>query len=149
MNKILIIILFLSLTSFQEEDSDGIYIVMKPVKKSACENELKMVIDQAKLCISKKPILSSDDIESITAIKYDPIIQSYYIDIQFTPDARVTLNKTYTSLPNTKFALVVDNAVVCVFSVNEEMFVKSIRIGQDTPLKQLQSIREILSKIKP
>ena len=122
---------------------------MKPVKKSSCENELKMVIDQTKLCISKKPIILPDQIESITAIKYDPIIQSYYIDIQFTPEGRVTLNKTYTSLPNTKFALVVDNAVVCLFSVTEEMYVKSIRIGQDRPLKDLQTIREILSKIKP
>lgn len=148
MNKILVILL-IALTSFQEEDSSGIYIVLKPLKKTSCENELKMVIDQAKLCISKKPIVMVDQIDFITPIKYDPIIESYYIDIGFSPTAMVTLNRTYTSLPNTQFALVVDNSIVCIFTVREEIAVKSIRIGQDAPLKHLQTIREILSKIKP
>ena len=108
-----------------------------------------MVIDQAKLCISKKPIVSVDEIAYITAIKYDPIIESYYIDIGFTQEAMVTLQQTYTSLPNTQFALVVDGGIVCVFAVREDIVVKSIRIGQDAPLKNLQTIREILSKVKP
>ena len=148
MNRILVILLFF-LTSFQEEDSSGVYIVIKPLKKTTCENELKMVIDQAKLCISKKPIVSVEQIEYITAIKYDPVIESYYIDIGFNVDARGKLYQTYTSLPNTQFALVVDDGVVCVFTVREDVAVRSIRIGQDAPLKQLQEIREILSKIKP
>jgi hypothetical protein len=147
-NRILVI-LFFFLASFQEEEPSGIYIVLKPLKKTTCENELKMVIDQAKICISKKPILSADEIASITGIKYDPIIESYYIDIAFSPEGMVTLQQTYTSLPNTQFALVVDNAVVCVFAVREDIAVRSIRIGQDAPLKNLQIIREILSKIKP
>jgi len=108
-----------------------------------------MVIDQVKLCISKKPIVMVDEIAYITAIKYDPIIESYYIDIGFSPEAMVTLQQTYTSLPNTQFALVVDSDIVCVFAVKEEIAVKSIRIGQDAPLKNLQIIREILSKVKP
>jgi hypothetical protein len=147
-NKILVILLFF-LTSFNEEETSGIYIVVKPLKKTSCENELKMVIDQAKLCISKKPIVMVDEIAYITAIKYDPIIESYYIDIGFSPEAMVTLQRTYTSLPNTQFALVVDSDIVCVFAVKEEIAVKSIRIGQDAPLKNLQIIREILSKVKP
>jgi len=147
-NKILVILLFF-LTSFQEEENSGIYIVLKQLKKTTCENELKMVIDQVKLCISKKPIVMVDEIAYITAIKYDPIIESYYIDIGFSPEAMVTLQQTYTSLPNTQFALVVDSDIVCVFAVKEEIAVKSIRIGQDAPLKNLQIIREILSKVKP
>ena len=148
MSKILVILLFF-LASFQEEESSGIYIVLKPLKKTTCENELKMVIDQVKLCISKKPIVTVDQIDFITPIRYDPLIESYYIDVGFSPTGMVTLNKTYTSLPNTQFALVVDNAVVCIFSVREEITVKYVRIGQDAPLKHLQIIRDILSKIKP
>lgn len=108
-----------------------------------------MVIDQTKLCISKKPIVTADQIEFITPIKYDPVIESYYIDVGFSPTGMVTLNKTYTSLPNTQFALVVGEDIVCVFSVREEIAVKYVRIGQDAPLKHLQIIREKLSKIKP
>ena len=148
MNTILAILLFL-LASLQEEESSGIYIVLKPLKKTTCENELKMVIDQAKLCISKKPIVTVDQIDFITPIKYDPVIESYYIDVGFSPTAMVTLNRTYTSLPNTKFALVINNDIVCVFTVREEIAIKSVRIGQDAPLKDLQTIRDILSKIKP
>jgi hypothetical protein len=147
-NTILAILLFL-LASLQEEESSGIYIVLKPLKKTTCENELKMVIDQAKLCISKKPIVTVDQIDFITPIKYDPVIESYYIDVGFSPTAMVTLNRTYTSLPNTKFALVINNDIVCVFTVREEIAIKSVRIGQDAPLKDLQTIRDILSKIKP
>lgn len=137
------------LTSLQEEDNSGIYIVLKPLKKTSCENELKMVIDEVKLCISKKPIVLVDEIAYITGIKYEPVIESYYIDIGFTSAGMVTLQKTYTSLPNTQFALVVDNSIVCVFSVDEDIAIRSIRIGQDAPLKNLQTIRGILSKIKP
>jgi hypothetical protein len=147
-SRVLVILLFF-LASFQEEESSGIYIVLKPLKKTTCENELKMVIDQTKLCISKKPIITVDQIDFITPIKYDPVIESYYIDLGFSPTGMVTLNKTYTSLPNTKFALVVDKDIVCIFTVREEMAVKSVRIGQDAPLKDLQIIRDILSKIKP
>ncbi len=148
MNRILVILIFL-LTSLQEEDNSGIYIVLKPLKKTSCENELKMVIDEVKLCISKKPIVLVDEIAYITGIKYEPVIESYYIDIGFTSAGMVTLQKTYTSLPNTQFALVVDNDIVCVFSVDEDIAIRSIRIGQDAPLKNLQTIRGILSKIKP
>jgi hypothetical protein len=137
------------MSSFQEEETSGIYIVLKPLKKTSCENELKMVIDQTKLCISKKPILAVDAISYITAIKYDALIESYYIDIGFTNEGMVTLQRTYTSLPNTQFAMVVDDEIVCVFAVKEEIAVRSIRIGQDAPLKNLQVIRETLSKIKP
>jgi len=108
-----------------------------------------MVIDEVKLCISKKPIVLVDEIAYITGIKYDPVIESYYIDIGFTPAGMVTLQKTYTSLPNTQFALVVDNGIVCIFSVDVDIAIRSIRIGQDAPLKNLQTIRGILSKIKP
>lgn len=148
MSRILVILLFF-FASFQEEESSGIYIVLKPLKKTTCENELKMVIDQAKLCISKKPIITVDQIDFITPIRYDPVFEWYYIDVGFSPTAMVTLNKTYTSLPNTKFALVVDNDIICVFAVQEDFAVKSVRIGQDAPLKHLQIIRERLSKIKP
>jgi hypothetical protein len=108
-----------------------------------------MVIDQVKLCISKKPIVMVDEISSITAIKYDPIIESYYIDIGFSPQAMVTLQQTLHIATQHPVCFVVDSEIVCVFAVKEDIAVKGIRIGQDTPLKNLQIIREVLSKVKP
>jgi hypothetical protein len=138
--------LFISGTLHQDNAS-GIFITMDYPRKTHCENELKMVIGKTKICISKKPIIEINELKYVGDIQYDPINKVYYIDAGLTSAGIQTLNKTISSLPNSRFALVVDNEIVCIFKVPAETKVTVIRMGEDAHLEDLKTIQKSLGKI--
>jgi len=144
----ILIFLFIVPFSFQEEHAAGVFIVNTPPKKTVCDNELKMVIGQTKVCISKKPIVAIEEIDYVTEIRYEPKIEAHYIDIGFSGAAVSTLTKTAVSLPSAKFALVVDGDVICLFSLSSQLGIRYVRIGEDAPLKDLTVIHDILRNVK-
>ncbi len=147
MARILIFLFFLPF-SFQEEQAAGVFIVNTPPKRTVCDNELKTVIGQVKICISKKPIVAIEEIDYVTEIRYEPKIEAHYIDIGFSSLAVSTLTRTAASLPSAKFALVVDGDVICLFSLSSQMGLRYVRIGEDAPLKDLTVIHDILRNTK-
>ena len=144
----LLIFLFILPFSFQEEQAAGVFIVNTPPKRTVCDNELKTVIGQVKICISKKPIVAIEEIDYVTEIRYEPKIESHYIDIGFSSSAVSTLTRTAASLPSAKFALVVDGDVICLFSLGSQLGLRYVRIGEDAPLKDLTVIHDILRNTK-
>ncbi len=73
--KYILPILLFALVSFSEPPSSGIFIVKKPSKKNPCEQDLKMLIGVKRVCVLKKPIVSVDELEYVTDILYDPVVQ--------------------------------------------------------------------------
>jgi hypothetical protein len=142
-----IIIFFFAHASLPQKTPSGIFITIEPLRKTPCENEVRMIIDKSKVCISKKPIIAIKDLKNISDIQYDPINKMHYIDVGFSPAGIYTLNNIVRSLPDTKFALVVDNHVICIFQVDAEISIHSIRIGQDVALKDLITIHNALKKV--
>lgn len=140
-------LLYISAALYQETAS-GIFITVDYPRKTRCENELKMVIGKAKVCISKKPIIQITELKYISDIQYDPKFQVYYIDAGLTGSGMQTLRKTTTSLPQSRFALVVENQVICLFKVTSETNVHAIRMGEDAALEDLKIIHSALKKIK-
>ncbi|MBA4054902.1 MAG: hypothetical protein C0490_09335, partial [Marivirga sp.] len=134
-------------TALHQEKASGIFITMDYPRKTPCENELKMIIGKAKVCISKKPIILIKELKYVSDIQYDPKNKVYYIDAGLTPSGMQTLNKTITSLPQSKFALVVENEVICLFKVTTETSVHAIRMGEDAALEDLKTIQTALKKI--
>lgn len=141
-------ILFISICCLYQETPGpaGIYIIQEPFKKGMCANESKMVIGKKRVCLSKKPILSQEEIEYSTDIKYDPLFKVHYIEVGVSSLARNTLNKTVTSLPDTKFALVLGGEVICLFLIQHE-FAGRIRVGEDVTLSELKLIEQRLKNI--
>lgn len=133
--------------AFQLPD-EGIYIINIPAKKSECNNELRMIISRSRVCLSRKPIVSLDIIDYVTDIQYDPRRKVYYVDIGITSSGMRTINQTVLSLPNSRFAMVVNNEVICLFAGSTEYAINSIRIGEDTQLKDLTTIHEVLRRVK-
>lgn len=143
------ILCFLLFAFLNQEPISGIYVVTNPGKKITCEHELKMLIGKARVCVSKKPIIPVDEIESVTDIQYQPKIESYYLDVRFSPKGIQTLNSAIRSLPETKFALVNRNDVVCIFSVDPEKEIHFIRIGIGEDLIDLKSVHSSLKELVP
>jgi len=141
------ILLFYLIAVLNQEPAPGIYIVTEPGKKTSCENQLKMLIGNAKVCLSKKPIIAVNDIESVTEIQYQPIIEAYYLDVRFSSKGLRTLNNTIRSLPKIKFALVSQNQVVCIFSVDPEKEIHFIRIGIGEDLADLKVVHSSLKEL--
>ncbi len=139
-------VLVLSVTFYQEKAS-GIYITIAPGRKTTCEHELRMVIGKSRVCVSKKPIVAIDEIKYITEILYDPKSMVHYIDAGLTSSGIQTLNKTVSSLPKSRFALVVDGEVVCLFSGAADGSINAIRLGEDARLEDLKTIQQALKKI--
>lgn len=139
-------LLYISLSLYQEKAS-GIFITVDYPRKTLCENELKMVIGKTKICISKKPIIQITELKYISDIQYDPGNKVYYIDAGLTTSGMQTLKKTTTSLPQSRFALVVENEVICLFKITTETSVHAIRMGEDAALDDLKIIHSALKKI--
>ena len=74
-----------------------------------------------KVCVLKKPIVSVDELEYVTDILYDPIIKSNHINLGFSSASVSTLNQTILSIPNAEFAVVVNDDVICVFTIHEKL----------------------------
>jgi hypothetical protein len=129
---------------FQESYS-GIFIVSNAAaRKTACENELKMVVGKARVCVAKKPILGLKEIQYITNILYNPQRKVYYVDIGISQAGIQTLAMTTRSLPKSRFALVVSGEVVCLFYGSPDYAISSVRVGEDASLKELTLIHDAL-----
>ncbi len=132
----------------QETELSGIYVVQAPAKKSACMNEARMLIGEKKLCISRLPLVAARELTYATEIQYDPKVQMHYIDIGITPAGANVLLQTVRSLPDAKFALALENKVICTFIPSPATMVRSFRIGNDLTLRDLNTIHELLKDVK-
>jgi hypothetical protein len=141
-------ILFLALVSFSEPPSSGIFIVKKPGKKDRCEQDLKMLIGVKRVCVLRNPIISVDELEYVTDILYDPVIQCNYIKLGFSPASVNTLNQTVSTLPAVEFAVVLDDDVICLFKIQEKLYDRYIKIGYDLDSKSLMIVRDALKKVR-
>jgi hypothetical protein len=146
--KYILPILFFALVSFSEPHSSGIFIVKKPSKKNPCEQDLKMLIGVKRVCVLKKPIVSVDELEYVTDILYDPIVETNYIKLGFSSASVLTLNQTVSTLPTVEFAVVVDDDVICLFKIQEKLQDRYIKIGYDLDNKSLTMVRDALKKVQ-
>ena len=140
--------LLFALVSFSEPPTSGIFIIKKPSKKNPCEQDLKMLIGVKRVCVLKKHIVSVDELEYVTDILYDPIIETNYIKLGFSSATVLTLNQTVSTLPTVEFAVVVENDVICVFTIQEKLLDRYIRIGYDLDNKSLTMVRDALKKVQ-
>lgn len=90
-----------------------------------------------------------DEIKSVSDIHYEPKIEAYYTDIKFSTKGIQTLNSAIRSLPQTQFALVSKNEIICIFSVNPETHVDFIRMGMDASLMDLKLVHSSLKEAIP
>jgi preprotein translocase subunit SecD len=149
------LVLILSMLSFWDQPPlqtegqlSGIYIMVTPQRKVPCGNEAKMIVNNQKICISKKPIIAASQLTYATDIQYDPTYQMHYIDIGLSPAGSSILSQTIESLPDTQFALALNDQVICVFKMNQSFTIRSFRIGADIQLKDLTAIHEVLKDVK-
>lgn len=126
----------------------GIFIMITPPRKVPCSNEARVIISNDKICISRKPIIAGDQLTYATDILYDPVYQMHYIDIGLSAAGASVLTKTIRSLPDARFALVLEGRVICVFRADPTISIRSFRIGGDVTLKDLTEIREVLKNVE-
>jgi len=131
-----------------QELVSGIYIMVTPQKKVPCTHEARMIVADQKVCISKKPIISDDELTYASDISYDPRYQLHYIDIGLSASGSATLTQTINSLPDSRFALALEGRVICVFTADPTIAIRSFRIGTDVSLKDLQAIHDVLKNVK-
>ena len=133
---------------FAEEPASGIFIVKKPGRKNPCELELKMLIGGRKVCVFKKPIIKVEELEYVTDILYDPVIKRNHVNLGLSSASVNILNQTVSSILKAEFAIVVDNNVIGVFSIQERLRENFLRIGTDLEIRDLEAVRDALRKVK-
>ena len=145
---LVLLLVSVNVSAQTEELLSGIYIMTTPPKKVPCGNEARMIIGNQKICISKKPIVAASELTYATDIQYDPKYELHYIDIGLSPSGARTLGQTIESLPESQFALALNNQVICVFKLTSGFTIRSFRIGNDIQLKDLNVIHEALKDVK-
>ena len=107
-----------------------------------------MLIGVKRVCVLRNPIVSVDELEYVTDILYDPVVQCNYIKLGFSSASVVTLNQTVSTLPAVEFAVVLDDDVICLFKINERLYDRYIKIGYDLDNKSLMMVRDALKKVR-
>jgi hypothetical protein len=144
--KYIFSIVLIPLFAFAEAPQSGIFIVQKPTRKIPCEQELKMLIGTKKICILKNPLLDIDELEYVTDILYDFDLKNNYIEIGLSSASANTLNQTISIMRDVQFALVINRDVICIFTIQERMNTRYLRIGMDLDFKNLVFVHDILKK---
>ena len=106
-----------------------------------------MLIGSKRVCILKEPIVPVDELEYVTDVKFDRILECNYVDLGLSKGSIDVLNQTVSILPDSDFALVIDNQVICVFRIDKSMNTRYLRLGQDLDVKSLEIVRDALRKI--
>ena len=107
-----------------------------------------MLIGVKRVCVLRNPIVSVAELEYVTDILYDPVVQCNYIKLGFSSASVVTLNQTVSTLPAVEFAVVLDDDVICLFKINERLYDRYIKIGYDLDNKSLMMVRDALKKVR-
>ena len=107
-----------------------------------------MLIGVKRVCVLMKPIVSVDELEYVTDILYDPIVETNYIKLGFSSASVHTLNQTVSTLPKVEFAVVVEDDVICIFTIEEKLHDRYIKIGYDLDNKSLMVVRDALKKVR-
>ena len=107
-----------------------------------------MLIGAKRVCVLSKPIVGVDELEYVTDLLYDPIVQCNYIKLGFSPESVNTLNQTVSTLPSAEFAVVLEGDVICVFKIQERLDARFIKIGYDLDNKSLMMVRDALKKVQ-
>lgn len=106
-----------------------------------------MLIGPKRVCILKEPIVPVDELEYVTDIKFDRILEYNYVDLGLSRGSIKVLNQTVSILSDPDFALVINNEVICVFKIEKSMNTQYLRLGQDLDPKSLEIVRDALRKI--
>jgi hypothetical protein len=139
-------ILLYSGTGMAQSAPPGIYIIYTAIKKSKCEQAVKMLIGGGRVCISKKPILDVSEIESVSDIINDTEEKVSYINVLISSTGVEILNKIFEGLPNSQFVFVLENSGVGQFSIPYNITTPIMRVGADVDLNNLQLIHSRLKK---
>lgn len=107
-----------------------------------------MLIGSKRVCILKEPIVKIDELEYVTDILYDQLIRCNYIDLGLSAASVNTLNQTNALLPNSEFALVVNDDVICIFKIDGGIKTRYLRIGQDLDIKGLMIVHDALAQVR-
>ena len=110
--------------------------------------KLKMLVGTKRICLAKRPIIGTDEIEYVTEILYDPVFKSNYINLGLSSKSVSALNETNTFIPDAQFALVIENEVICTFIIHERFTDRFLRIGSDLDANTLIVVHHALKKLR-
>jgi hypothetical protein len=108
-----------------------------------------MLMGGGTVCISKKPILGTEEVEYVTDILYDPELKAHYFNVGISSHALSTFNKIFHAMPKSQFLFVLENKGLGRFDVQNEIKTRAMRVGADTPLKDLTTIHKIFKELDP
>jgi len=147
--RLAVLLLAFTTTCFSQAAPPGIYIVYPFAKKGKCEQEVKMLIGNTKVCISKKPILGINEIVNVSDIIHDHVEKASYINILISSKGVGTLNKIFELLPKSQFVFVMENNGLGSFTITHKITTPIMRVGADVDLNNLQLIHALLKRAQP
>jgi hypothetical protein len=134
------------ITARSQETSTGIFLTTK-IKKN-CQNILFTTDKKTKVCVTMNPIISAKDFVYITDIKKD-IDNRFSFNLIFSNEGYETLKKLYAQLPNSEFALVVDNSVIGYIKNLEVLKNKTLLIdGTETDILSIHHALEAVVTVR-
>lgn len=142
-----VLVLSMQVDLFAQEMETGFYIVMD--SKKNCPNPVHGRNETLIYCLTKEPILTVSDFESVSDVKYDSLLELRYLLLRLTPGGYNTLKVLMEKLPDTRLALVIENTVAGTYNHPSKILSRSLPIRGGIDANEIDWIYSALKKLKP
>jgi preprotein translocase subunit SecD len=141
---LVVAICWLNITACFSQQSTGFYFAIEDRRN--CSNIIYSFDEKQKYCVTKEPILSDREFESISEIEFDPLRQSKCVNLQLTKKGFDLIQKLTKQLPNKKLLLVVGNRVVGTFNGVGKIASRRLPISGSMDSQVVDWVHDKLSK---
>ena len=137
LRTVMVMVCMLAVVRAVAQEGTGFYMVVNLPKK-ACTKWLESRDGKAEFCVAPDPLITSSEFESVSGIVLDPIFN--YINLTFTTQGFEKYKTISNNLKGAEMALVISNKVVGVFRSEGKIPKRTLQIGENISLADLEWI---------
>jgi hypothetical protein len=132
--------------AYAQPDATGFYVLLD--RKKECTNPFKSLSISTPMCLSKNPIITEVDFESVSTIHTDSLRATKYISLKISKEAYGKVRLMAKKLPRTNLVLVVDGTIIGIIS-NLDTMGNPIPIYSDLYSSEVDWVFQKLKKVRP
>ena len=130
----LLILIVISLLPVQSRELDpGFYLTQE--KSDDCQNLIRLSSRRRDfICLTPRPIISTEEFRAITEIQEDAEAHLYYADLSLSDEGVRVLKALANSFRGSTMVLILNNRLAGVLNYNESPFVRENQIRVSIPM---------------
>lgn len=139
-NLKILLLLFIPLSSFSQKTVDGIYPEIE--EKNCSFNSIRLLNTKTKVCISERPIITTEDFKEISPLESDKKRNVREFSITLSEKGREKLAAISKVYSGKNLAFVTDNQAICLMKIHGAITSGKVIVKEDLGYSALKYIHQ-------